>query len=127
MSTVTTSSCFVIRMFPCSVTFLMWWTEHALFWSASACRPVAKYVHQSTSSHSEPITLQADKWFQYYGVHLGSVKVPLEEWFPRYDDGGYNFYFPQEDRLKELQARRKTWSYNIIRPNAIVGYSPQGM
>ncbi|GAB1217438.1 hypothetical protein ATERTT37_006677 [Aspergillus terreus] len=62
---------------------------------------------------------------KYYGVHLGPVKVPLEEWFPRYEDGGYNFYFPQEDYLKELQALRKTWSYNIIRPNAIVGYSPQ--
>ncbi|KAL2799015.1 hypothetical protein BJX66DRAFT_322507 [Aspergillus keveii] len=62
---------------------------------------------------------------KYYGVHLGPVKVPLEESFPRYDDGGYNFYFPQEDRLKKVQARRNTWSYNIIRPNAIVGYSPQ--
>ncbi|RDW79235.1 SDR family oxidoreductase [Aspergillus mulundensis] len=62
---------------------------------------------------------------KYYGVHLGPVKVPLEESFPRYDDAGLNFYYPQEDRLKELQARRRTWSYNVIRPNAIVGYSPQ--
>jgi nucleoside-diphosphate-sugar epimerase len=30
---------------------------------------------------------------KYYGVHLGPVKVPLEESFPRYDDHGYNFYY----------------------------------
>ncbi|KAJ5765253.1 hypothetical protein N7520_004812 [Penicillium odoratum] len=61
---------------------------------------------------------------KYYGVHLGPVKVPLEESFPRYDDQGYNFYYNQEDYLKELQARRNKWSYNIIRPNAINGYAP---
>ncbi|KAJ5679258.1 NAD-dependent epimerase/dehydratase [Penicillium macrosclerotiorum] len=61
---------------------------------------------------------------KYYGVHLGPVKAPLEEWFPRYDDQGYNFYYNQEDRLKELQARHKTWSFNIIRPNAINGFAP---
>lgn len=64
---------------------------------------------------------------KYYGVHLGPVKVPLEEWFPRYDDGGYNFYFQQEDYLKDMQAAKRKWSYNIIRPNAIIGYSPQGV
>ncbi|KAI2695454.1 hypothetical protein CBS147332_9383 [Penicillium roqueforti] len=61
---------------------------------------------------------------KYYGVHLGPVKVPLEESFPRYDDQGYNFYYNQEDYLKELQARDRTWSYSIIRPNAINGYAP---
>ncbi|KAI2860285.1 hypothetical protein CBS147321_10802 [Aspergillus niger] len=44
---------------------------------------------------------------RYYGVHLGPVKVPLEESFSR-----------------EAQKRRNTWSYNIIRPNAINGYAP---
>ncbi|GLA49499.1 hypothetical protein AnigIFM63604_005455 [Aspergillus niger] len=44
---------------------------------------------------------------KYYGVHLGPVKVPLEESFSR-----------------EAQKRRNTWSYNIIRPNAINGYAP---
>ncbi|KAL6232492.1 hypothetical protein BDW75DRAFT_247124 [Aspergillus navahoensis] len=46
---------------------------------------------------------------KYYGVHLGPVKVPLEEWFPRYDD----------------QGRGERPGHNIIRPNAITGYSPQ--
>ncbi|KAL3474864.1 hypothetical protein BJX99DRAFT_271465 [Aspergillus californicus] len=61
---------------------------------------------------------------KYYGVHLGPVKVPLEESFPRYEDHGYNFYYNQEDYLRTVQKRRNAWSYNIIRPNAINGYSP---
>ncbi|XRM44100.1 hypothetical protein ABZX51_007245 [Aspergillus tubingensis] len=61
---------------------------------------------------------------KYYGVHLGPVKVPLEESFPRYDDQGFNFYYNQEDYLREVQKRRNTWSYNIIRPNAINGFAP---
>ncbi|KAL4905536.1 hypothetical protein BDW74DRAFT_185061 [Aspergillus multicolor] len=61
---------------------------------------------------------------KYYGVHLGPVKVPLEEHFPRYDDKGYNFYYDQEDYLREVQQRRNAWSYNIIRPNAINGFAP---
>lgn len=59
-------------------------------------------------------------------MHLGPVKVPVEENCPRYDDHGENFYYPQEDYLREVQARRKTWSYNVIRPNAIIGVSPRG-
>jgi len=42
---------------------------------------------------------------------------------PRYDDKGLNFYYVQEDFMFNLQAQRK-WSYNIIRPNAIVGFTP---
>ncbi|OJZ85243.1 hypothetical protein ASPFODRAFT_208412 [Aspergillus luchuensis CBS 106.47] len=61
---------------------------------------------------------------KYYGVHLGPVKVPLEESFPRYDDQGFNFYYNQEDYLREVQKRRNAWSYNIIRPNAINGFAP---
>ncbi|RAK96851.1 SDR family oxidoreductase [Aspergillus ibericus CBS 121593] len=61
---------------------------------------------------------------KYYGVHLGPVKVPLEETFARYDDQGYNFYYNQEDYLKEVQSRRKVWSWNVIRPNAINGFAP---
>ncbi|KAL2833076.1 hypothetical protein BJY01DRAFT_260023 [Aspergillus pseudoustus] len=64
---------------------------------------------------------------KYYGVHLGPVRVPLEEWFPRYDDQGYNFYYDQEDYLREVQKRRgeaRAWSWNVIRPNAINGFAP---
>jgi hypothetical protein len=44
----------------------------------------------------------------------------------RYDDRGENFYFTQEDFLFSLAAKR-TWDWNVIRPNAIVGFTPAGM
>ncbi|KAF4540657.1 Nad-dependent epimerase dehydratase [Lasiodiplodia theobromae] len=61
---------------------------------------------------------------KHYGVHLGPVQVPLTEDMPRYDDGGYNFYYAQEDYMFEVQKRRGTWSHNIIRPNGIIGFTP---
>lgn len=43
----------------------------------------------------------------------------------RYDDRGENFYYKQEDFLFELAAKRN-WTWNIIRPHAIVGFTPAG-
>jgi hypothetical protein len=47
-----------------------------------------------------------------------------EEITPRWDDGA-NFYHAQEDFLFELQKQRQ-WHYNIIRPQAIIGFTPGG-
>jgi hypothetical protein len=47
----------------------------------------------------------------------------MSEENPRYDDDGLNFYYPQEDFLFALEKERK-WTYNVIRPNAIVGFTP---
>lgn len=58
-----------------------------------------------------------------YGVHLGPVAAPVREDYPRYDDKGENFYFYQEDSLFELHKQR-SWSWNVIRPNAIIGFTP---
>lgn len=44
----------------------------------------------------------------------------------RYEDKGENFYYPQEDFLSTLAAKR-SWNWNIIRPNAIIGYTSAGM
>ncbi|KAI0592716.1 hypothetical protein F4775DRAFT_599689 [Biscogniauxia sp. FL1348] len=60
---------------------------------------------------------------KHYGVHLGPVMSPALEDLPRYDDKGTNFYYPQEDFMFSLE-RKRPWSYNIIRPNAIVGFTP---
>ncbi|KAL5046074.1 hypothetical protein BDW71DRAFT_70485 [Aspergillus fruticulosus] len=60
---------------------------------------------------------------KHYGVHLGPVKQPCSEEHPRYDDNGENFYYPQEDFLFAIQKNRN-WTYNIIRPNAIIGFTP---
>lgn len=62
---------------------------------------------------------------QYYGAHLGKLKAPAEESAPRYIDDGDNFYYSQEDYLQELQKRRSTWSWNVIRPTGIIGFTPQ--
>ncbi|KAL4761199.1 SDR family oxidoreductase [Aspergillus foveolatus] len=60
---------------------------------------------------------------KHYGVHLGPVKQPCSEEHPRYDDKGENFYYSQEDFLFAMQKNRN-WTYNIIRPNAIIGFTP---
>lgn len=56
-------------------------------------------------------------------MHLGPIVCPTSEDHPRYDDQGLNFYYPQEDFMFDLQSRRN-WSYSIIRPNAIIGFTP---
>ncbi|GME35299.1 Nucleoside-diphosphate-sugar epimerase [Neofusicoccum parvum] len=63
---------------------------------------------------------------KYYGVQCGPVPVPITEDLPRYDDQGLNFYFPQEDYLASAQkASGEKWSYSIVRPFGVVGFSPQ--
>ncbi|KAL2831202.1 hypothetical protein BDW59DRAFT_169906 [Aspergillus cavernicola] len=56
-------------------------------------------------------------------VCLQTVDVlPVEE-MPGYDDNGLNFYYLQEDFIFMLHAQRN-WSWNVIRPNSIVGFTP---
>ncbi|KEF51433.1 uncharacterized protein A1O9_12582 [Exophiala aquamarina CBS 119918] len=70
------------------------------------------------------VCLQTGGKASHYGVHLGPpAEVPLHEGIPRYDDEGYNFYYPQEDLLFKIHAQRK-WTWNVIRPMAIIGYTP---
>ncbi|KAF9637997.1 putative nucleoside-diphosphate-sugar epimerase protein [Lasiodiplodia theobromae] len=62
---------------------------------------------------------------KHYGVHLGPLKQPVTEDIGRYDDkNGTNFYYPQEDYMREVQKRRNQWAYNIIRPFGIIGFTP---
>ncbi|KAF4458635.1 NAD-dependent epimerase dehydratase [Fusarium albosuccineum] len=62
---------------------------------------------------------------KYYGAHLGPTEVPLHEGMGRYEDHGENFYYPQEDFLFSLAAKR-SWDWNVIRPDAIIGFTPSG-
>ncbi|GME66160.1 uncharacterized protein K452DRAFT_275951 [Neofusicoccum parvum] len=62
---------------------------------------------------------------KHYGLHLGPTKQPVTEDIGRYEDEGLNFYYQQEDYMREAQQRRKQWSYNVIRPFGIIGYTPQ--
>jgi nucleoside-diphosphate-sugar epimerase len=56
-----------------------------------------------------------------YGVHLGPPPhVPSRESDPRHMPP--NFYFDQEDFLRERQ-RGKAWTWTILRPPAVVGFA----
>lgn len=57
---------------------------------------------------------------KYYGVHLGPYKTPASEDDPRLSVP--NFYYNQEDFLKDFQLG-KQWTWNVVRPNEIIGYS----
>jgi nucleoside-diphosphate-sugar epimerase len=76
--------------------------------------------------HLENVTLQTGG--KYYNVHLRPVPSPAREEDPRLLASADNFYYPQEDFLTSKQKGSK-WSYNIIRPQAIIGstHTPNGM
>ncbi|CAF3333904.1 unnamed protein product [Rotaria sp. Silwood1] len=61
--------------------------------------------------------------YKYYGVHKGGeylASCPYTEDAPRHK--GSNFYYIQEDLLKEY-AEKNGWKYIITRPNIIIGVS----
>ena len=59
---------------------------------------------------------------KYYGVHLGPTTVPQEENDPRVSLEP-NFYYPQEDRLKEF-CQKYNVHWNTTRPASIPGAVP---
>ncbi|CAK7224271.1 hypothetical protein SEUCBS140593_005518 [Sporothrix eucalyptigena] len=62
---------------------------------------------------------------KHYGIHLGPTEAPVHEGMGRYEDYGENFYYYQEDFMFAMAAKRQ-WDWNIIRPHAIIGYTPAG-
>jgi nucleoside-diphosphate-sugar epimerase len=56
-----------------------------------------------------------------YGVHVRPLKVPARENRSEMHEQP-NFYWNQESHLRELQ-KGKAWSWSILRPVLIVGYS----
>ncbi|KAN0103515.1 hypothetical protein V8E51_011828 [Hyaloscypha variabilis] len=74
----------------------------------------------------ENVTLQTGG--KYYNIHIQPAPNPLREDYPRAFPKSQNFYYGQEDFLKEYQ-KGKNWSWNVIRPQAIIGstYKPNGM
>ncbi|CBF84432.1 hypothetical protein AN9028.2 [Aspergillus nidulans FGSC A4] len=65
---------------------------------------------------------------KYYNVHVRPVPWPAHEGHPRLVRAEENFYYHQEDFLAEKQ-RGSNWTWNVIRPEAIIGYTtkPNGM
>lgn len=72
------------------------------------------------------VTLQTGG--KHYGVHLSPVPSPAREEEPRRGSAAENFYFPQEDSLTAKQ-KDQTWTWNVVRPEAIIGTTmkPNGM
>jgi nucleoside-diphosphate-sugar epimerase len=55
-----------------------------------------------------------------YGGHVEPAPVPAKERWPRHDHP--NFYWLQEDMLRERQARA-AWTFSILRPQIVLGYA----
>lgn len=74
----------------------------------------------------ENVTLQTGG--KHYNVHLHPVPSPAREDDPRKPSPIGNFYYPQEDYLIACQ-QGSNWTWNVIRPEAIIGYTskPNGM
>jgi nucleoside-diphosphate-sugar epimerase len=54
-----------------------------------------------------------------YGAHLGRMRVPARERWPRVEHP--NFYFAQEDELRARQARGAGFALSILRPQIVCG------
>ncbi|KAK5705753.1 hypothetical protein LTR17_021388 [Elasticomyces elasticus] len=65
---------------------------------------------------------------EYYNVHLQPVPSPAREEEPRRGREEDNFYFHQESFIASCQ-KGQSWSWNVTRPEAIIGYTktPNGM
>ncbi|KAN0116944.1 hypothetical protein V8E51_002921 [Hyaloscypha variabilis] len=81
---------------------------------------------QQAAPQLENVTLQTGG--KHYNVHLGPVPSPCREEDPRRAASADNFYFPQEDYLVAAQKGQR-WTWNVVRPEAIVGWTvkPNGM
>ena len=79
-----------------------------------------------TAPKLQNVTLQTGG--KHYGVHLGPVPSPAREEEPRRGSPADNFYFQQEDLLISRQ-KGQNWSWNVVRPEAIIGTTlkPNGM
>ncbi|KAJ9264873.1 hypothetical protein DTO212C5_6989 [Paecilomyces variotii] len=60
---------------------------------------------------------------KHYGVHLGPVKVPMEEEDPWVEEGEgrpVNFYYRQQKILKDV-AKGRGWDWVVTYPNDVIG------
>ena len=65
---------------------------------------------------------------KHYNLHLFPVPTPVREEDPPHESHIANFYLQQQEFLI-LKQKGSSWSWNVIRPEAIIGstYSPNGM
>jgi nucleoside-diphosphate-sugar epimerase len=77
--------------------------------AVEAAAPGLRHVH----------LVEGLKW---YGVHLGPYPTPAREDDPRHMPP--NFYYDQEDLLRERQ-RGRPWTWSASRPNVICDFAPE--
>ncbi|MCJ1302981.1 hypothetical protein MMC08_005786 [Hypocenomyce scalaris] len=77
---------------------------------------------QAVAPKLENCTLQTGG--KYYNLHLEAVPSPAREEEPRRTASIDNFYFSQEDSLVAAQKGQR-WTWNVIRPGAIIGHTPK--
>jgi hypothetical protein len=84
------------------------------------------YALLKVATSLENCTLQTGG--KAYNLHLGPAPTPAREEEPRRIAIIDNFYFPQEDCLIEA-SKDQAWTWNIIRPEAIICHTlkPNGM
>lgn len=58
-----------------------------------------------------------------YGMHFGRVRTPLVESDPQPRDLVTNFYYVQEDSLREFCRQHPETGWNMLRPAGVVGSS----
>lgn len=77
-------------------------------------------VEKAGGNKLQHVYLQSGtKW--YGQSYLTKFKTPFEEDDPRYLPP--NFYYSQEDYLRERVAGGATWSFSSLRPNPVIGFS----
>ena len=81
-------------------------------------RNVLEPLCRSATSLEHISLLQGTK---AYGVHLEVTPVPARERWPRHPHE--NFYFLQEDHLRERQRDGGGWTFTIWRPQVVYGES----
>lgn len=73
--------------------------------------------------HIEPKRILLQTGGKNYGMHIGRVRTPLVESDPQPRHLSNNFYYAQEDDLKEFCSRHST-GWNVVRPAGVIGASP---
>ena len=62
---------------------------------------------------------------KHYGVHLGPVKIPMQESDPRLEGDLWppNFYYRQQDALTRFCERNRHVSWVVTYPNDVIGFA----
>ncbi|KAJ5556016.1 hypothetical protein N7513_003658 [Penicillium frequentans] len=88
----------------------------------------SSYVHKGNFKESNMASKSLFTGGKYYNVHIQPVQSPASEVHARLVAPEENFNYHQEDFLADKQ-RGSSWTWNISRPEAIVGYAtkPDGL